>query len=196
MAEALVLLTCYHVLLFRHFYFINSYRYATSELLEQVFPSWFHLGRSLRQGRWVVDDPYYYADYPSYPFLSTFYPPHMVSAWLGSFLPLNQAFLLLCLTMVSHFWLASVSVYTLATAMGAAPLPAGFASVTLSSLGYAMKQNSCIVYTLAWIPPFILGCMEHFVILSGTSLGMMLLAGYWPITLPTIGLGWILWILS
>mgnify|MGYP001568709107 CR=1 FL=1 len=195
MAEALLLLICYHLLLFRHFYFVNPYCYATSELLEQVFPSWLHLGRSLRQGRWVVDDPYYYADYPSYPFLSSFYPPHLASAWLGTLLPLNQAFLLLCLTMVLHFYLASVSVYILASSMGTAPLSAGVASVVLSSMSYAMKQNSAIIYTSSWVPILILSAGLNDVILFGISLGMMLLAGYWPIALYTIPLGCLLWLL-
>ena len=196
MAEALVLLTTWHLLLFRTFYFINPYHYATSELLEQVFPSWLHLGRSLRHGRLVVEDPYYYPDYAGLPFLSSFYPPHMVSAWLGSWLPLNQAFLLLVLTMVSHCWLASVSVYILAISMGAAPLVAGFASVTLSSLGYALKQNSSIVYTLAWIPSWLLACQSQLTLLSGISLGLMLLAGYWPIALYAVPLGCLCWLLG
>lgn len=196
MAEAILILTCYHFLLFRHFYFINPYHYATSELLEQVFPSWLHLGRSVRQGRLVVADPYYYADYPSYPFLSSFYPPHLVSAWLGSFLPLNQAFCLLCLTMVSHYWLASVSVYILVSAMGTAPLIAGFASVLFSSMPYTMKQNGSIIYTTAWVPVYLLAASVQDTWLSGISLGMLLLAGYWPIALYVIPLGWILWILS
>ena len=195
MAEALVLLTTWHLLLFRTFYFINPYHYATSELLEQVFPSWLHLGRSLRHGRLVVEDPYYYPDYAGLPFLSSFYPPHMVSAWLGSWLPLNQAFLLLVLTMVSHFLAASVSVYILAISMGFAPLPAGFASITLSSLGYAMKQNSCIIYTLAWVPSVLLLASQHSMTLTGISLGLMLLAGYWPIALYAVPLACGLWLL-
>mgnify|MGYP001600112558 CR=1 FL=1 len=196
MAEAIFLLTCWHLLLFRHFYFINPYRYATSELLEQVFPSWLHLGRSLRHGRLVVEDPYYYPDYPALPFLSSFYPPHMVSAWLATFLPLNQAFLLLVFTMVSHFLAASVSVYILAISMGTAPLVAGFASVTLSSLGYSMKQNSSIIYTTAWVPTLLLSAQVHSTLIFGISFGMMLLAGYWPIALYAIPLGCLCWLLG
>ena len=192
MAEALVLLTCWHLLLFRYFYFINPYHYATSELLEQVFPSWLHLGRCLRERR-LVSDPYYYHDYPALPFLSSFYPPHMASAWLGSFLPLNQAFCLLCLTMVSHYWLASVSVYILVISMEHAPLTAGFASVLCSSLPYTMKQNSSIIYTTAWVPVYLWAASAQDIWLSGISLGMMLLAGYWPIGLYTVPIGCCLW---
>lgn len=199
MAGVLFLLTCYHLLIFRHFYFQNPYVYARSEALEQGFPSWLLLGRSLRQrGLWKsftqLEDPYYYPDYRRLPFLSAYYPPHALTAWMATWLTLNQAWILYSLTMVSHFWLASVSVYILAGSMGIAPLTAGFASVTLSSLGYAMKQNSCIVYTCGWIPLWLLSSTQHQIILSGISLGMMLLAGYWPIAFYTIPLGCLCWL--
>lgn len=192
--NAWILLGSYHLLLFRAFYFQNPYVYATSEALEQGYASFLHLGRELRRGRLLPHDPYYYPDYASLPFLSSFYPPHMVSAWLATFLPLNQAWIVYCLTMVSHFYLASVSVYILAIHMGYAPLSAGFASVTLSTLGYAMKQNASIVYTLSYIPMMIMASMLKVWWLFGTSLGMILLAGYWPIALPAIGLGCLIWL--
>ena len=120
----------------------------------------------------------------------------MLQAYLGSWLTLNQAWILYSFTMVLHFWLASVSVYMLATAMQVAPLPAGFASVTLSSLGYSMKQNSCIVYTLAWIPILLFSAMLHWWILFGISLGMMLLAGYWPVAFYAVSVGCLIWFLN
>ena len=177
MGRTLLLLTCYHALLFRRFYFQNSYVYARSEALEQGFASSQLLGAALRAGR-RVDDRYFFPDYRALPVLSGYYPPHLVQAWIGSFLSLNHAWILYSLTMVSHFWLSSVSVYILAIHMGYAPLIAGFASVTLSSLGYAMKQNSCITYTCAWVPVWLLSLQAGNWCLAGTSLGMMLLAGY------------------
>lgn len=193
MGQAVVLLSAFHLLLFRRFYFQNPYVYATSEALEQGFPSWVLLGRCLRR-HGVVADQYYYPDYRALPFLSAFYPPHRVTAWLGTFLSTDQAWVLYVGTMVAHFWLSSVSVYMLAIAMGAAPLSAGFASVTLSTLGYAMKQNSSIVYTAAWVPVAILTAVSHNTALFGISLGMMLLAGYWPIALYTIPLACCCWL--
>jgi len=201
MAKAILLLTCYHLLLFRRFYFQNPYVYARSEALEQSFPSWLLLGRQLRKrGLWhgyaTLDDPYYYPHYRSLPFLSSYYPPHAATAWMATWLNLDQAWMLYAFTMVSHFWLASVSVYILASSMGCAPLTAGFASLTLSSLGYAMKQNSCIVYTLAWVSVFLLSASLQSTVLTGISLGMMLLAGYWPIGLYVIPLGCLCWLLA
>lgn len=187
-------LTLYHLVLFRRFYFQNSYCYASSELLEQGYSSWVALGRAYRAGHLVTDDTYY-PDAHALPFLSSFYPPHAVTAWMSSFLTLNQAWGLYMVTMVSHCYLASVSVYILATHMGFAPLPAGFASLTLSTLGYAMKQNSSIVYTCAWVPSLCLAAQLNSMGLFGISLGMMLLAGYWPIALPATGLGMGLWLM-
>ena len=189
-----LLLTIYHLILFRAFYFKNPYAYASSELLEQGFSSWLALGQAYRHGTLVTNDTYY-PDYHALPFLSSFYPPHAVTAWIATFLSLNHAWILYSFTMVAHFWLASVSVYILVTAMGLAPLTAGFASVTLSTLGYAMKQNSSIVYTCSWVPIWVLSCLMKNEWLSGTSFGLMLLAGYWPIALPTIGLGCLVWLL-
>lgn len=140
-------------------------------------------------------DECYYPNARGLPFLSGCYPPHLVQAWLGSFLSLNQAWLLFCFTMVSHFWLASGSVYILATAMGLAPWPAGLASLTLSYGAYAVKPNASIIYTTAWIPTLILAGMLKAPWLFGISLGMMLLAGYWPLALPATvvgGFGWLM----
>ena len=195
LSNAILCLTLYHLLLFRKLYFQNPYVYATSEALEQGYASWLALGRAYRQGALVTHDTYY-PDYHALPFLSSVYPPHAVTAWLATFLPsLNQAWVLYVLTMVSHFYLCSVSVYILALNIGLAPLVAGFASVTLSTLGYAMKQNSSIVSTCAWVPSLLLAAQLNSMGLFGTSLGMMLLAGYWPIAIPATGLGCLVWLL-
>jgi len=201
MAKAILLLTCYHVLLFRRFYFQNPYVYARSEALEQAFPSWLLLGRSLRErGLWrgytQLDDPYYYPDYRSLPFLSSYYPPHAATAWMATWLTLDQAWVLFTITMVIHFLLASWMLFGLLITMGYTILPSGFASITFSSIGYAMKQNSCIVYTLAWVPISLLAAHLQLSLVYGISLGMMLLAGYWPIALYTIPLGLCGWLLG
>lgn len=194
MAKALILLTCYHLLLFRHFYFINPYVYARSEALEQGFASSLLLGRALRRGR-LPHDPSYYPNYLGLPFLSSFYPPHMAQAWLSTFLPLDQAWILYSLTMVLHFYACSVSVYILLITH-VPTWGALFGAVSLSSLGYAMKQNSCINYTVAWVPVWLLSLQAGNWLLAGISGGMMLLAGYWPIALYAIPLGCLLKLFS
>ena len=199
MAEALLLITVYHAVLFRHFYFQNADTYARGEFLEQGFSSSRLLGEHLRRYGFFslrpVHDPYYYgADYSALPFTQTYYWPHRLQAWVGSWLTLGHAFRLYSLTTVLHCWLASVSVYTLASAMGHAPLSAGFASVTLSSLAYALKPNASIVSTLAWVPVYLLSCSLTSTMLTGISVGMMLTAGYWPLALPLLPLGCWLWL--
>ena len=189
------LLLVYHGLLFRRFYFQNPYAYASSELLEQGFSSFLHLGRERRAGHWVPHDPYYYPDYAGLPFLSSFYPPHAVAAWLATFLPLNQAWVLYCLMMVLHFLTSSVLCFILLLNHNPSVI-ALFGAITLSSLGYAMKQNSSIIYTTSWVPVFILSALSHHTSLTGISLGMMLLAGYWPIALMAVPLGCLAWLLG
>ena len=189
-------LSLFHVCFFRRFYFQNWYINARGEPLEWEFPASRLLGEQLRQNFWLtkVDDSYYLSDYTGLPYTASFYPPHRLQAWLGSFLSLNQAWVLFNLMMVSHFWLASVSVYILARSMGVAPWSAGFVSLTLSYLPYAVKQNNCIVYTLAWIPTLLFSAMTHQITTFSVSLGMMLLAGYWPLALPALWLGCLAWL--
>lgn len=189
MAKGIIFLCAYHLLLFRHFWFINPYVYARSEALEQGFASSILLGRCLRRHEMVRDD-FYYPDYVALPFLSSFYPPQVIQAWLGSFLSLDGAWIVYATTMVLHFWLCSVTVYILLmSSLTMSSMQALFGAVTLSSLGYAMKQNSCINYTAAWVPVWLLSLQVGNWSLAGISLGMMLLAGYWPIALYAIPLG-------
>lgn len=195
MAKGIILLGLYHLLLFRHVYFLNPYVYATSEALEQAFASSILLGRCLRHPQ-VVHDPYYYPDYLALPFLSSYYPPHLFQAWVGSWLSLNGAWRVYVGTMVAHFLLCSWSVYILCLRSAMSPWAAMFAAVTLSSLGYAMKQNSSIIYTCAWVPILLLAAPLHSTGLFGISLGMLLLAGYWPVALYTLPLACWLWLLA
>lgn len=194
MATALLFLSVYWGLIFRHD-LANPYWHARGELLEQGFPSSVLLGRRWGRGRFPSDDGYY-PDYAALPFLSSVYPPHVLQAVVGEWLSLslNHRWILFRLTMVAHFWLCSVSCWILLSSTGTPPLPALCGAVSLSSLGYAMKPNSSIVYTLTWVPVFILSSLQQSTLLTGISLGMMLLAGYWPIALPALGLGLCCWL--
>lgn len=194
MAEALVWLVAFHLLFFRKFYFQNPYCYATSEALEQGFSSSVLLGRAVRLRQFPPRDVYYYPVYDGLPFLSTYYPPHILQAWIGSWLPLNQAWILYVFTMVLHFLGASVACYCLLSRCSMSPLVAGCGAITISHVGYSMKQNSSIVYTLTWVPILLLGAMDNSVGVFGISMGMMLLAGYWPVALYAIGLGCLCWL--
>ena len=187
---AYVLLTIFHLAFWRQFYFGNPYRYATAEVLETFVGSSRLLGEWLRGKRRWGDDPYYYANPTALPFLSTWYPPHLLQAYLGSFLSLNGAYRLLLFTMAVHSWLCSMSVYTLLRTQGAmTPWGAGLAALALSYTTYGTKPTPCIVYTMTWVPLYFLSASQHSMMLTGISFGMMLLAGYWPMVVVFGGVG-------
>ena len=184
-------LILFHLVFFRKFYFQNPFIYATSEPLDTAFPSSQLLGRCLRETK-RISDPYYYPHYSSIPFLSAYYPVLRLQAWIGSFLSVDSAFRLYSFTMVLHFLFSSIGAYLLFSQFG--PLLAFFGAITFGYMGYAIKQNSCINYTLPWIPWVFWGADIHSPIITGISLGMMMLAGYWPIGIyiwPLTGLYWL-----
>ena len=191
MATALILLLCFHLAFFRQFYFVNPYAYFTSELASTAFPSAILLGRSLRKAS--LPKCSYYLEYAGIPFLSTFYPPHMLTSILTSMMPLNQGYLLYMLGLMAHFLWASLGAYLLFSCYS--PLLALMGAILLPYSAYCIKQNSSIIYTLSWLPWLILGADTHSTFTLGTAIGATLLAGYWPLGLLNIGLS-IAWWLS
>ena len=198
MAETLTpyaLLTLFHLVFFRRFYWEQPYHGSTAEVLETYLGSSRLLGEWLRGYRRWGDDPYYYANPTALPFLSTCYPPHLLQAYLGSWLSLNGAYRLLIGTMVLHYWLSSISVYILLTRWSAlSPSLAGLAALSLSYSVSSVKPTPCLVYTMSWIPSYLLSMANHCWWLSGISLGMMLLAGYWPMIVVFGGVGCLAWL--
>lgn len=192
------LLICIHLLMFRKFYFQNPYIDARGEPLEMEFPAWIHLGREIRHHgffRVRVHDPYYFQEYHGFPILATYYPPHRISAWLSSFLGLDHAWILFRGMMVSHFLIGSIAVYVIFTILTMEPIIGVLNAITLSYLAYAMKQNCSIVYTLSWLTILLCSGLSHNMILFGTSLGMALLAGYWPLIPGVFLLSCLAWLL-
>ena len=183
-----------HLLTFGRCY-TQPYRYATSEPLDTAFPSSRLLGEALRHGR-LVHDPYYYPHYECLPFLSTFYPPHMLQAWVGSFIGVDGAWRLYLATMAAHFLGCALGSYALLVVSGLPPLMSSFGAISCSLLPYGVKQNSTIIYTCAWVPVLILTAVGHYWGVYGISLGLMLLAGYWPIALYAIPVSWLAWLLG
>ena len=180
-------LLLFHLVFFRRFYFQNPYVYFTSEPADTAFPSLRLLGRR------GPDDPYYYPDFRSIPFLQSYYPPTRVLAWLTKSWPLNAAFVAYSAMMAGHYYMASCACYWLLSG-GHSTGMALFGAVTLSHLGYAVKQNACINCTVAWLPVLLLAAAQQNVELCGISLGMSLLAGYWPLALYCIPLAGLVWL--
>lgn len=179
----------FNLLFFRRGYW-NPYRYATSEPLDTAYPSLRILGEWYRRRCKGEVDPYYYPYYTSIPFLSSFYPPHVLISIVASKLSLNVGWTLYLWTMFAHFLFASVGAFLL---FGGG-FPGLFGAITLSYMGYNIKQNSCINYTVAWTPWLLLGASTHQPILFATALGMGTLAGYWPLWLYMVPLGCLFWL--
>ena len=153
----------------------NPLSLSTSELLSKHFPHWIHIGRSLRQGKFPYKDNYFV--YPAcIPFLSMFYPPHLISAFLGSFLDLDRAFSFLVSTELIHYLLGSFLSFHMFN-QWYSPEISLFGAITLTYMAYSIKLiNPCIAYTVCWIPGmFIQGHVGWI------SFGMALLSGYYPI---------------
>jgi len=161
-------LVAYHFLFFWKFY-KNPYLLCTSEMASTFFPHWLWMGKMLRRGIFPAVDAIYFKLPGSIPFLATFNPPSLLTAYLGSFLNQDNAFRLYVYSILAHYILGSFFAYLLFGNL--------FATITLIYAGYCIKlQQPTIAYTLAWIPAMflkgwlgVLGC------------GMALVSGYYPI---------------
>lgn len=192
MAEAIIILILFNLIFFRKFYFQNPFCFATSELASTAFPSSRLLGEAIRKCK-LPEDQYYYPYYSSIPFLSTFYPPHMLQAYMGNYINLDTSYVLYIFTLLAHFFWASLGGWVLFSNMGL--WPALFGAISIAYMGYCIKQNGSIIYTLAWMPWLLAGAEFHDTTLFGVSLGAMILAGYWPIGIYGGALACLYWLL-
>ena len=169
-----LLITGYNLIFFKDF-LLAPWKFATGELLSTFFPHWIWIGRKLRKREtWLKDRIYY--QYPgAIPFLSSFYPPHLLTAFLSTFLSLDNSFRLKLLELQAHYLLSSILSYFLFL-QWTSPELALFGAITLTYAAYMIKVNNpCCIYSMAWMPGILLPGP-----LSGISLGMALLGGYWP----------------
>jgi len=169
------LIALYNFLFFSKFW-KNPYLNHTSEIATTFFPHWHWIGNSLRKLKFPFTDQLYYKYPASIPFLSTFYPPHFLSAFIGSFLSLDNSFRLFTYLILSHYILGSFLAFEMFSLWTSPPV-ALFGALTLMYSGYSIKiQQPCIAYTLAWIPGIFLG--GGF---GAFSFAMVVYAGYYPI---------------
>lgn len=154
----------------------NPFSMATSELLSTFFPSWIH------QGRGEKYDPYYWIVPNAHPVLSRYYPPQILVSWLSRLQSsnLDRDFKRFVRYSLVHFLWASVGWYLLFR-LFSWPLVGLFGAITLTYSSYNIKQQPCLIYTIAWFPWLLLGIAKHSILLSSVSFGMILLAGYYPI---------------
>ena len=152
----------YHFLFFWDMY-ANPFNYCRGELAHQFFPSFIHLGRGERS------DPYYWLNYKAHPMLASFYPPHWILARLTTKLSLNLRYKLLLYLVTLHKLFEGIGWYLL---FGGGTLGI-LCSISLTYLSFTLRNEPAISYTVSWIPWMLLG--------NSISIGMMFLAGYYPV---------------
>jgi len=145
---------------------------SRSELLSTFFPTWLWQGREWSKWRIPKYDPYYWINAYSHPVISTFYPPHAVSALFSSMVRINCAFSAFLWNIFSHVIFGFI---------GWCQLIGPFGAITFTLAGYNWKQQPCFQYTIAWFPWLLLGIAKGNLWLSGISFGMIILAGYYPV---------------
>lgn len=183
----MVVLILFHIAFFYTLY-TKPFTMATSELLSTFFPTW--LKRSKYDNYWLNTH--------SHPVLSNYYP---ISSVVRSLLGLQYrhskiqklsemadvgfcTFLYLCLF---HYLLGSIGWFYLLNSKFSYEI-ALFGALTFTYQAYHIKQQPCIVYTLAWFP-FVL---MHNTFISSIAVGMVLLAGYYPLAMYLLPVGFIL----
>lgn len=171
---------------------MSFYRFATSELLSTYFPTWIWQGREWSKGRIPKYDPYYWGNAHAHPVLSTYYPPSIfLSAISTAGSKLDRIFRhYLCFLLV-HYVVGCVAWFWLFS-QHSTPRISLFGAITITFGAYALKQQPCIIYTLAWFP---LSLYQNPLV-STTAIGMMLLSGYYPFAIylmPVSIISHILW---
>lgn len=147
----------------------NPFRLCTSELASTFFPFWYW-----SKGRISFKSNIYY-EYPAcIPFLSSFYPTHLITSFLSRFLGPDNAFILFIAHILGHYLLGSVMAYY--ALLGYGETAALFGALTLTYSAYFIKPlTPCAVYTHAWVLGAIGGGS-----FGAFCLGMAILGGYWP----------------
>ena len=158
----LTFLFCYWILFWWKF-LKNPYLLCTSEIASTNFPFWSWMGR-----RWQLTDSLYYKYPACIPFLSMWYPPNVIAAFIGRFLNEDLRFKFYVYSILSHYLLASFIAYKVFGLFGA---------LTLTYAGYCIKpQTPSFVFTMCWIPGMFLEWP-----LNAISASLAILGGYWPI---------------
>ena len=91
---------------------------------------------------------------------------------------IDRAFILFVVNLFFHICVGFIGYFWLFRAW-ADPLSSLFGALTCTFGAYSLKQQPCIIYTLAWFPWTLLGNP----LISITAVSMMILAGYYPFTI-------------
>ena len=182
LSEYLVVLVIYHLIFF-YWAYTKPYTLATSELLSTFFPSWLHGGKN---------ESYYWYKPTGHPVLSEYYPFSKILSYLARRTKsVNDKFTTFVYFLTAHFAITSIAWYFLLSNWFNAEI-ALFGSITFTYQTYHLKQQPCIVYTLSWFPVMLLGLAHHSLWLSSVAIGMILLAGYYPLSMYLLPCGFLL----
>lgn len=156
---------------------------ARSELLSTFFPTWLWQGREWSKWRIPKYDNYWINAH-SHPVLSTYYPPSAITAAMCSStkMLLDRAFSYLIMLVCLHTLLFFCGWYKLISTFSS-PLIALFGAITFTFQASHLRQQPCIIYTLSWFPWMIYGLISHSILISSVSIGMIILAGYYPLAI-------------
>ena len=159
-------------------FYRNPWLLCTSETASNFFPYWRWFGKNLRKGTFKLTDNVYYGSGASIPFLSTFYPPNLLSSFIGAFLSDSGAFRLYVYQQLLHSLLTCLGAYWMLS-FYTSPVICMFGALSLTYNAYMIRpQTPCFMFTAAWIPIFLVKGWVGMV-----AFGMAVLGGYWPILL-------------
>lgn len=181
MEKVYFLLVAFHILFFYKLY-ANPFSLATSELLSTFFPTWIWQGRQWKNLRIPKYDSCFWINAHVHPVLSTYYPISGLLSVLGNFVRLDTAFKVYVYQILGHYLFGSIG-YFLLLSNYFGPYVGLFGALTFYQ-AYHIKQQPCIVYTLAWFP--------WIGICPPLAIGMMLLGGYYPLSIYLLPLGLLL----
>jgi hypothetical protein len=180
-----------NVIFFRRFLFSEPLLYAGGETLANFFPLYHFLGQAYSSGQLPLWDPYYYFPIVGVNFSGAFYPPNILISVLINALDLNSGFVVLSLSNVLHYLLASGATYLLLRRLGTNRPAALLAGLIYAYSGFVVKSfhQPCIINTMAWFP--LSFAMYHrsltrrwdASVLAGLPVALAFLAGYLSLTL-------------
>lgn len=191
----IIVLFLVNIIFFYKIIFVDHFAYSHSELLSNFFPLYQYIGFTLRSGQLPLWDPYYYFSFVGVSFPGVFYPPNIVVSFVGSFLNMDSAFIVMQLSEVMHYFLASTSMYLLLRGLYVRREGSLIGAISFAYSGFLAKsiQQTVIINTVSWFPLiflfFIKGIQgnKKAAIFSGLFLSMAILAGYMAITFYMVG---------
>ena len=174
-----VYLVAFHLLFFWNLY-SNPFSMATSELLSTFFPTWIWQGREWSKGRIPKYDSCFWLNSHAHPVISTYYPGNCLSLLCVNFFGLDFSFKVYLFEMLIHYLWASIG-WFLVLSHYLPPYASLFGAITFTYQAYHIKQQPCIVYTIAWFP--------WIALCPWLAVSMILLAGYYPLAVYLLPLG-------